>query len=96
MTNNRPIKSLKANESIDKPADAKTPDLQAAKKTPNSPLAPGVMISIEPDQDVGETVSRHDVVELLAVDKNFNWAKDVDFRHEVWALQFKFKPVRMI
>ncbi len=88
--------SLKANESVDKPADAKPLDIQPAKKTSNSPLAPGVMIAIEPDLDMGETVSRHDVVELLAVDKSFDWAKDVDFRHEVWALQFKFKPVRMI
>ncbi len=88
--------SLKAKESVDKPADAKPLDIQAVKKTPNSPLAPGVMIAIDPDMDLGDTVSRHEVVELLAVDKNFNWAKDVDFRHEVWALQFKFKPVRMI
>ncbi len=88
--------SLKAKQSTDKPADTKTLDVQTGKKTPNSPLAPGVMIAIDPDQDLGETVSRHDVVELLAVDKNFSWAKDVDFRREVWALQFKFKPVRMI
>ncbi|MGA2799113.1 MAG: hypothetical protein ABSE63_16155, partial [Thermoguttaceae bacterium] len=88
--------SPKTNESVDKPADTKPLDIQAAKKTSASPLAPGVMIAIEPDLDMGETVSRHDVVELLAVDKSFNWAKDVDFRHEVWALQFKFKPVRMI
>jgi hypothetical protein len=88
--------SPKAKESVVKPADTKPLDIQPAKKAPNSPLAPGVMITIEPDMDLGDTVSRHDVVELLAVDKDFNWAKDVDFRHEVWALQFKFKPVRMI
>jgi hypothetical protein len=82
-----------AKQSPAKPADAKP---QPQKRAAASPLAPGVMISIDPDQDVGETVSRHDVVELLAVDKNFAWAKNVEFRHEVWALQFKFKPVRMI
>jgi hypothetical protein len=62
----------------------------------NSTLAPGVMIAIEPSADVGETVSRHDVVELLAVDKSFDWAKNIDFRREIWALEYKFKPVRMI
>ena len=54
------------------------------------------MIAIDPDVDLGEIVSRHDVVELLAVDKTFDWAKDVDFRREIWALEFKFKPMRMI
>ena len=38
----------------------------------------------------------HDVVELLAVDDNFDWAKEVTFRHDVWSLDFKFKPVRMM
>jgi hypothetical protein len=88
--------STKAIESVVKPANAKSPDIQPAKKTSNAPVAPGVMITIDPDTDVGDTVSRHDVVELLAVDKDFSWAKDVDFRHEIWGLQFKFKPVRMI
>jgi hypothetical protein len=90
-----PDQSPKAKESLDKPADTK-PLVTPAKKTPASPLAPGVMITIEPDAEVGETVSRHDVVELLAVDKNFDWAKNADFRREIWALQFKFKPMRMI
>jgi hypothetical protein len=71
---------------------------KAAVKTPANPLAPGVMIAIEPEKDLGTTVSRHDVVELLAGDKEkeFTWAKDVDFRHEIWGLEYKFKPVRMI
>jgi hypothetical protein len=47
-------------------------------------------------QELGVTVSRHDIQELLAVDKKFDWAKDVPFRHDVWALKFQFKPVRMI
>ena len=88
--------SPKEKASADKPADAKPLPVPSAIKTPGSKLAPGVMIAIEPDVDLGETVSRHDVVELLAVDKNFSWAKDVDFRREIWALEFKFKPVRMI
>jgi hypothetical protein len=99
----RPVRAADDNKAADhppaakqspaKPADAHP---QSAKAVSTSPLAPGVMISIDPDQDLGETVSRHDIVELLAVDKSFDWAKDVEFRHEVWALQFKFKPVRMI
>jgi len=88
--------SPKAEKSVDKPDDVKPLDVQPAEKAPSSPLAPGVMISIDPDLDIGETVSRHDVVELLAKDKSYDWAKDVTFRHEVWALQFKCKPVRMI
>ena len=48
------------------------------------------------DAELEESVSRHDVVELLAVDPKFDWAKDIPFRRDVWALDFKFKPVRMI
>jgi hypothetical protein len=71
-------------------------EVNLPKQSPKSSLVPGVMITIEPDVDLGETVSRHDVVELLAVDKSYDWAKNIDFRHEVSALQFKFKPMRMI
>ena len=45
--------SPKANESVVKPADTKHPEIQPAKKTPNSPLAPGVMITIDPDRRRG-------------------------------------------
>ncbi|MBN1394728.1 MAG: hypothetical protein JW959_06865 [Pirellulales bacterium] len=74
-------------------------DDPAAPPTTDSPyrkLAPGVMKSVDPRQDLGETTSRHDVIELLAVDANLDFAKDVPFRHDVWTLEFKFKPVRMI
>ena len=60
------------------------------------PLAPGVMQTIEPQPQVAESYSRHDVVELLAVDPALDWSKDVPFRRDVWYLEFKFKPVRMI
>jgi hypothetical protein len=46
--------------------------------------------------ETDETVSRHDVVELLAVDSKLDFAKGVPFRRDVWALEFKFKLVRMI
>jgi hypothetical protein len=65
-------------------------------KTPYRPLAPGVMISVDPMRKLQESVSRHNVVELLAVDPKFDWAKDIPFRRNVWVLDFKFKPVRMI
>jgi hypothetical protein len=65
-------------------------------KSPYRQLAPGVMISIDPMRKLEESVSRHDVVELLAVDPKFDWAKDIPFRHDVWVLEFQFKPVRMI
>jgi len=59
-------------------------------------LAPGVVKTVEPGRQLQESVSRHDVVELLAVDPQFDWAKDRSFRHDVWTLEFKFKPMRMI
>ncbi len=67
-----------------------------ATKSPFRPLAPGVMQSIDPMRALEESVSRHDVVELLAIDPKFDWAKDVAFRRDVWVLHFKFKPMRMI
>jgi len=59
-------------------------------------LAPGVETTIPATVSVGETFSRHDIVELLAVDKNWDWAKDVRFEHHVRALEFTFKPMRFI
>jgi hypothetical protein len=94
------------------PADAKEAVKPAAKepakpvakpvakplnvKSPYRKLAPGVMISIDPMRMLEETVSRHDMVGLLAVDQKFDWAKDITFRHDVWVLKFEFKPMRMI
>ena len=54
------------------------------------------MQSVDPMRVLDETVSRHDVVELLAIDPKFPGAKNVPFRRDVWVLDFKFKPVRMI
>ena len=68
----------------------------AAPKSPYRRLAPGVVEDIYPDRKQDESFSVHDVVELLAVDNNFDWAKEATFRHDVWALDFKFKPVRMM
>ena len=30
------------------------------------------------------------------MNQNFDWAKEVPFRHDVWTIEFRFKPVRMI
>jgi len=65
-------------------------------RSPYRKLAPGVMKTIEPEPLVEETVSRHDLVEVLAEDPDFTLAKDVVFRRDIWALRFSFKPVRMI
>ena len=55
-----------------------------------------MMKSVEPERHQNETFSRHNVVELLAVDPQFDWAKDVPFRRPIWTLEFKFKPMRMV
>jgi hypothetical protein len=68
-------------------------------------LAPGVMRTIKPLIEEHDGFSRHDLVEVLAEDPNFGVrataegitpAKDVRFAHDVWGLEFSFKPVRFI
>jgi len=78
-----------------KPAPA-PPTVPGPQPGPFRPLAPGAMRPVDPMRQIDETVSRHDVVELLAVNPNLEWAKRVPFRREIWALDFKFKPVRII
>jgi hypothetical protein len=65
-------------------------------ESPYRKLAPGVMQSVDPELYEQETVSRHPIIELLAVDPNLKQAKEVRFRREIWHLEFKFKPMRMI
>jgi hypothetical protein len=72
---------------------------QPAAKDLHRKLAPGVLKTVDPQRQWAEAFSRHDMVELLAVeppDAKFDWARNVTFRHDVWTLQFEFKPVRMI
>ena len=68
-------------------------------------LAPGVEITIPAEKDVEAGSSRHDVVEILAVDPEFGArpeakrpspAKNTRFKHDIWSLEFTFKPIRMI
>jgi hypothetical protein len=65
-------------------------------RSPYRPLAPGVLISIDPMRLLQDTVSRHDVVGITAVDPKFDWAKDIAFHRDVEVLQFQFKPMRML
>ncbi|MBX3411303.1 MAG: hypothetical protein KF708_01195 [Pirellulales bacterium] len=59
-------------------------------------LAPGVTRTIPVERQENETFSRHDIPELLSVDPNFEWAKDVRFSHDIWNLEFTFKPIRFM
>ena len=58
-------------------------------------LAPGVLRQVVPPVEYRETHSRHDLVELLALNPNLDYAKNVSFRRTVWYLDFQFKDVRM-
>lgn len=59
-------------------------------------LASGVLQPVTPTPREGETVEKHDVTELLYVDPNFDFAKDVSFHRDIWMLEIQFKPMRMI
>ena len=72
-----------------------TPATPAKAPAPRK-LAPGVVESVTTDRKEEEASSKHDVVELVTINDKFNWAKDVTFHNDVWALEFKFKPMRMM
>jgi hypothetical protein len=66
-------------------------------------LAPGVMRTIPPDMQHEETYTRVDLPELLAKEPTLgerpgmrNMAKDVRLEHDVWGLEFSFKPLRFV
>ncbi len=63
---------------------------------PYRPLAPGVMVTIPASLEPQDTVSKHDLVEIVAADQKIEDAKDTEFRHQIWALEFNFKPMRMV
>ena len=64
--------------------------------TPTRKLAPHVMYKVDPFLEVAKSFDRHDVAELLAVNPDFEFAKDVSFHRDIWYLEFEFKPVRVI
>jgi hypothetical protein len=55
-------------------------------------LADGVMETIPPDVQASDTVSLDNVMEL----PDFEFAKNIRFRRDIWYLEFSFKPVRMV
>jgi hypothetical protein len=77
-----------------KPLSDKT--VPSPERSPYRQLVPGVMQTINPMQLAEETVSRHDLVELVAKDSKFTWAQDLELHRDVWVLTFQFKPIRMI
>lgn len=66
------------------------------KKVPVRQLAPHVMYKIDPYLEAAKSFDRHDIAELLAVNPDFEFAKDVSFHRDIWYLEFEFKPVRVI
>lgn len=73
-------------------------------------LAKGVETTIPVMRDTEETVSVHDIVDILYGTPNLEWkpnyvpatqtleeiSKSVPFRRSIWNLEFTFKPLRMI
>ena len=58
------------------------PAAAAQRRRPQVALSqagPGVVEDIYSERKQDESFSRHDIVELLAVDNNFDWAKEVTF-----------------
>jgi hypothetical protein len=96
----KPAGQPKAPAAAEKPYVAPPPatgrPMAGTRPGPFRPLSPGALRSVDPMSEVDETVSRHDVVELLAVDSKLDYAKGVPFRRDIWALEFKFMPIRMI
>lgn len=66
-------------------------------------LAPGVEHTIDPATLEEEKVSYHDLIAIDDVDPKFGerpgslpLAKNVRFQHNVWALEFTFRPMRFV
>lgn len=86
--------------------DPPTPTTEATAAAPRfRQLAPGVLTVVPPNDAVEDTVSRHDIVEILAADPGFGEreqspgnspAKQTTFRHNIWGLEFAYKPLRLI
>ncbi len=80
----------------------------AEVRGPNQ-FAPGVLTTIKPSIERGDTISRHPIVELrsnkqLAREPKttsksqtlYEMAKEPRFRHDIWALELAMKPLRMM
>lgn len=82
-------------------AAAKEPPLREERvdlgdQGPFRKLAPGVLRTAKPAIQVEETYSRHDVLGLVLVHPDYTWAKNVRFQHQIWCLEFRYKPVRTL
>jgi hypothetical protein len=82
---------------------------QPADRSPSDAAPPaatdirGVWRTVDPARQPVEGHSTHDIVGLLRINKDFGarpWrdstAKNVRFEHQVWALEFAYKPVRFV
>lgn len=76
---------------------------EPSDKGPFRRIAPGIERTIDPEQKKDESLSRHDLSDILSADGKFgerpwspNLAKSIRYEHEIWALEFTFKPVRYI
>lgn len=89
-------------------AAAQTVSPVSARTQPRT-FARGVVTTILPQLEAEETTSVHDMIEITA-NKQLEWtpklspksdtlyskAQSARFSHEVWGLEFSFKPLRMI
>lgn len=63
---------------------------------PPRQLAEGVMRTVPAEVETGETFSRHDIVEILSQEPDYDWARSVRFDHDIWCLELSYKPIRFI
>ncbi|MDO5580783.1 MAG: hypothetical protein Q4G69_06580 [Planctomycetia bacterium] len=59
-------------------------------------LGPGVMRSIRPFVNYSDTYQWSAMPEIVGQSNTFDWARDLFYTREIWCLEFRFKPVRMI
>ncbi|MCC6125370.1 MAG: hypothetical protein IT426_10435 [Pirellulales bacterium] len=91
-----PAQDAKPAAEAAKPAPQKADAEKGREQGPFRKLAPYVLTKIPQETEVNETFSQHDAVELLAADPKYDWAKEITYRHQIWQLEFEFKPMRMI
>ena len=82
---------------------AQPPAIEPAPKGGFRKLAAGVERTISPETQKEESASRHDLGDVLKSEPMFgerpwseNLAKDIRYQHNIWALEFTFKPVRFV
>lgn len=87
---------------IGRAQDAQPSD-SAPSGGPFRTIAPGIEYTIPPETQQAESYSHHDIIGLLERDPQYgerdwseNLAKGLRLEHKIWALEFTFKPMRMI